>query len=182
MAKPTGKKDRAKYDWIALKEDFFRSEYIDVSPWIRHTLGQEKEQNKNVRLACAGWALDKKIWKEERLKETLAKIKEDRVARSKVLLDKIFLKIEADLNYLIDRESHNTEDTKRLWEMARTENDMPTKILYNKNEDMNFDRETAKQNLLEKIISKANDKPGRTAKGKPRSKSVQRREAIAKSS
>ena len=169
-------KPKAKYDWVMLKDDFYRSEYLDVSAWIRGTLGEKMDTNNAIRRATLGWTKSKKMWKEDILKERARLYEENHMEAAKKLLNRVFAKIESDLKYIEERDSHDTEDTKRIWEMARTEAGMETKISFSRTEDVNFDKEKAKQELLDELKLK-HDKPKRITKRRKSSGNIQRYKA-----
>jgi len=80
---------KAKYDWVQLKQEFFVSNEIEASVFIRSKLGlSEKEftSNGGVRKQINGWADDKRAWQRERSKATLKEADQELIEKLKIPL------------------------------------------------------------------------------------------------
>ena len=69
MAEEQGK---SKYDWGTLKKEFFNSDILEATAFIRSKLGMSNEEilsNGNIRKNIAGWTEEKKEFKEQLVEE-----------------------------------------------------------------------------------------------------------------
>jgi hypothetical protein len=70
-------KTRTKYDWIALKQQFMESDFIDVSPFIRETIQQDPSRNRAIADRVKGWGDEKKKIQQEMKEEALKDFKKN---------------------------------------------------------------------------------------------------------
>lgn len=68
---------KKKYDWIALKQEFFESEFDDVAPFIRQIIGQDTANNKWVAEKVKWWRDEKKKIQEEAKQKALEDFKKN---------------------------------------------------------------------------------------------------------
>ena len=59
------KQTRAKYDWVALKQEFLESDHIEASPFIQHKYSTKTALSWAVRKSIIGWTEEKKQLQKE---------------------------------------------------------------------------------------------------------------------
>ena len=80
---------KAKYDWVALKQEFFNSDFLEVAPFIRERLGKETDNDTNVANQTKGWAEAKKEWKRKQIEEVENKTRGELVNKMKVKVEEL---------------------------------------------------------------------------------------------
>lgn len=75
-----------KFDWTTIKEDFFQSDYLEVSPFIRAKFNREVCEDSNMAIHTKGWAQDKIDWKKKRAEAIQKKLDDELVKTLKVKL------------------------------------------------------------------------------------------------
>lgn len=71
--KPT----KQKYDWVAIKQEFFESDFIDVAPFIQQKYGKDTANNWQVWLMTKWWWDEKKKIQEEMKQKALEDFKQN---------------------------------------------------------------------------------------------------------
>ena len=83
------KKIRSKYNWEALKDEFFASEHIDVASFIRERLGKDTGSNTHIANKTKGWGDDKKAYQQEITDKAKEKAKQKLIEKLKVKLEDV---------------------------------------------------------------------------------------------
>lgn len=148
-----------KYDYNALKLEFFQSDFDEVQAFFEHKWSNPK--NWNILKNTKGWAKEKKEWKwkiiEKALEEQLKK-------EAKDLSLPIWFLMKAKKNAIIKIAKQITEDklmsmkdlVRWLWTI-KTELWEPTKITKNENHNTNTEELSEEDELLlEKIFGNKN--------------------------
>jgi len=113
------------YNWPLIKEEYFKSDIIDVKSFLYDKFGTF---NSNFGKKTTGWRTKKEKFLEEQVALNLAEFKKK---RSKVVAENL-----ETMLYVITREAKrlakegkiDSKDAKRYWEMVRTESGLPTRI------------------------------------------------------
>lgn len=71
------KQPKTKYDWVALKQEFLESDYIDVAPFIQQKIGKDTANNWQVWLMTKWWADEKKKIQAEMKQKALEDFKQN---------------------------------------------------------------------------------------------------------
>ena len=82
---------KAKYDWITLKQEFFNSDIVEVSAFIRHKFGIEMKDNGQVANKTTGWGEDKKEWKRKRIEEIQKQADKELINKLKIGLKDLLM-------------------------------------------------------------------------------------------
>lgn len=69
--KPT----KQKYDWVAIKQEFFESDFIDVAPFLQQRYSKDTAKSGQVWLMTKWWADEKKKIQEEMKQKALEEFK-----------------------------------------------------------------------------------------------------------
>lgn len=114
----------AKHDWVAMKKEFMAGDWLEVSPFLRTKLGENKIKNRWARLKTKGWGEEKQEMKEAALKKGMEKIMKDSTEIAESALQALLINIA--------EQARNGElpasDKKILWSMLRVEANKPTTI------------------------------------------------------
>jgi hypothetical protein len=156
--KKTGPKKKdtlQKYDWPLEKRLFFESSFAEVKAYFEQ---KYQTYNRYISMKTKGWHDEKIAWKKDINEKMLADFAANKKKRLSKMLDKLSTLTERQIDMAMENGFIHSEDLKRLWEMSRTENELPTRIIHNKNEGLNFDPEKTKRGLLEKIKNKLTKK------------------------
>lgn len=98
------KEIKAKYDWTALKQEFFNSNYLEVSVFIRDKLGIEITENGWVREQTTGWTDEKKKFKQKQIEEVQKQTDEKLIEEFKITISELLkskkILFDLDLKYL----------------------------------------------------------------------------------
>lgn len=154
-SKEKPKKDKKfKYDWEALKREFFESSFMEVKAFFEQKYSTEVAFSGNVKKRTTGWPDEKKKWKQDTLILALENLKKEKSERVKNILDKILLLVESDIEMMLERGHVDEDALKKLWEIMRTEGGLPTRITHNTNTNTNFDAVKVRDGLLSKLKDK----------------------------
>lgn len=114
----------AKHDWVAMKKEFMAGDWLEVSPFLRYKLGENKIKNRWARLQTKGWGEEKQALKEAALKKGMEKIMADSTHIAESALKALLINIA--------EQARNGDlpaaDKKILWSMLRVEANKPTSI------------------------------------------------------
>jgi len=118
------KEGRAKYDWDALKQEFFNSDILESFTFIKSKLGAETVEHSGwIKSKVEGWTEEKKVWKQKRV-ENIQK------QADKELMEKLKISLQ---DLLINKKLLFGLDSKYLEILGRIVNPNPEKPL-NKND------------------------------------------------
>jgi hypothetical protein len=81
----------AKYDWDALKQEFFNSDFLEVAPFIRQRLSKETANDSNMANQTKGWAEDKKEWKRKRMEDVQRQADKELIEKLKISLEDLLI-------------------------------------------------------------------------------------------
>ena len=105
---------RAKYDWNALKQEFFNSDILEAYPFIRGKLrGEQGDVSTNIEKHIVGWTEEKKAWKQQKTAEIQRRLQEDLMKKLKVNLEdlltqkKLLFSLDAKYLEILARMSSN---------------------------------------------------------------------------
>lgn len=136
---PIEKKWRKRYDYPALKLEFFQSEFDEVDSFMNHKGLTTKINRKDTK----GWTQDKKKFKQKivekalektlknKAKELSAKIDVDKLIRMK---NEFFDTIDLAISQMKESERINMQDVIKWLNAIKTELGETTQINQNKNE------------------------------------------------
>ena len=123
-----------KYDWPALKLEFFESDFDDVYSFIKTRLNQETDKNTQIKNRTKGRAKEKAERKEKVLEKALAKKQNELAKKVEISVDELLqakrdivdllkVKLEEYFNDLDEngKSKINVKDLKTLREMTKTE-------------------------------------------------------------
>ena len=77
------------YDWEQLKREYFKSDIIEVTEFIRQKMGKEQNKDRNVARHIKGWTQDKKNYKRKQAEELEKKARSDLFEKLKVGLEEL---------------------------------------------------------------------------------------------
>ena len=77
-----------KYDWNALKQEFFNSDALETKAFCESRLGHF---DGNMAKKMRGWPTEKKAWKAEAVRQALKRLQEQKTASVNNILDKVQL-------------------------------------------------------------------------------------------
>jgi len=80
-----------KYDWDALKRNFFNSDHLEVASFIRQTLGKETAEDGNMARQTKGWTEDKKEWKRKRAENIQKQVDKALIEKLKISLEDLLI-------------------------------------------------------------------------------------------
>lgn len=113
-----------KYDWVALKQEYFISDELEVKGFIRGKLGV---WNANTSKQTTGWSKEKQEYREDIMYKTLEQIKDSEAAKNRKALIKLYEELRrrieggkvGDLIY---------KELEAIWKILKTEIGEPTSI------------------------------------------------------
>lgn len=62
-------KKNKKYDWVALKQEFFNSDFLSAFNFMKQKIGVRSAQNGNVKRHIIGWIKEKEAWRWQQFME-----------------------------------------------------------------------------------------------------------------
>lgn len=153
MAKAKQKIDhKKKYDWPALKLEYFRSDLAEVKAFFERKFGL---YNGNISLKTNGWPAEKEEWKTKATEMVLIAFQKKRAERLGIVLDDISMLIEDGVKRMAEKGNIDADSLKKFHEMVRTELGLPSRIIHQKIEDVPVAKQ-AKVGLLDKLKEKFN--------------------------
>jgi len=60
---------KSKYNWESLRQEFFNSDFLEITSFIRQRLGKETVSDNHIARKVAGWTDEKKAWTRKRLEK-----------------------------------------------------------------------------------------------------------------
>jgi len=115
----------SKYNWPALKLQYFQAPTLHVEEFIRGAIGV---WNGNMSKQTLGWRAGKDVYLAEQARLALEKFKKDSAKQIADTLQTMSFVVSREADRLLDSPRPKTRDIKHIWEMARTEGGMPTRI------------------------------------------------------
>jgi len=80
---------KAIYDWVKIKDDFFKSEILEATAYIREIMGKEAKDDTNAANHIKGWTEDKRNWKREFMEKAEKKAEDEMIKKNKVGLESL---------------------------------------------------------------------------------------------
>lgn len=154
-----------KYDWAALKLEFFKGDSPDVGEFFQKKYGIDIAKNGNVGTKIAGWKEERQKYLESITQEALSEAKEELKDEAKVNFHKKLISLHKDRTRVLEiatamlEEGMTVDDAgktkihihykalKAIWEILKTEMGEPTHITKNENTNANDNTD-----LAEKIV------------------------------
>jgi hypothetical protein len=90
-----------KYDWIALKYEWFHSEALSVSEFLRQKIGKTAEEDGNVARQTGGWTEAKKEWRERENRLIQDEMRKELIEKLKVKVEDVLAAKNLSYNLLI---------------------------------------------------------------------------------
>lgn len=132
------KRPRNKYDWEKLKTEFMNAPELETSTFFRNRYGFF---SCHMRKSSAWWTREKKERK-KRIAEKALKKAEDQEAKNLFRsLQNVRAFFQQRVRSQEDLDRLTIKDAKRIWEILRTENNLPTRILKTDNTHHNIDED-----------------------------------------
>ena len=149
-----GKKNtRCKYDWAKMQIEFFKSEYVQVAPFLRDRYNLDSSGNGGVERRIKGWNEQKKDLKREsvetakkELVNLYAPTAEELAQMHQGLTTLFKATIKKELSDCIDpktgevKRTPNVVEIRRIWEIVKAEKLEPTAVQKNENSISEGDR------------------------------------------
>ena len=160
---PKGK-PKGKYNWNKIKAEFMASDFVEVKAFFESRFGH---YDGNMSKRSRGWspekiARDKRIAEQSLAKAEQAEINSNAIALKNILTGfKLHLSTEGEIKKL------TMKDKKIIWDVFRTELGLPTRVVFQKNENVNCDAGKARQGILDRLKDKkkTNDRPKKSTTG-----------------
>lgn len=148
------KNNKRKYDWSALKKEFFVSQSFEVKGFFEEKYGT---YNGNAKRYTKGWAKEKEVWLSEVTSKALDRIQDKEARELGKALQNIFTGLKDRVKSISDMQKLSVQDLYKLWEVFMIMNNRATKIATNINfneERKNEDELTEEEKLaIEKATS-----------------------------
>lgn len=138
-----------KYDWVMLKDKWFKSEELELSAFLEKEIGKRPDRDGNVNEHTKGWIEEKKLWKQNRNDEIQKQVDQDLIKKLKVPLTEslairnmlsqvdlkllgIFLRIGSEENPPTDKELQFLkafpDKLQDVWKRVQIELGLPTNV------------------------------------------------------
>lgn len=137
---------KRKYNFAFLKAEFMASGYYDVKAFFKELYGN---YTGTIRTQTTGWIVEKKE-RDKRIVERILKEKEDeKVAELQKALNNVVTFFKGKVKDQAALTKLTVKQGKIVWEVLRTENNLPTKITHNTNLNHDLNEEEEAYNALE---------------------------------
>ena len=148
------KNNKKKYDWSALKKQFFVSEHLEVKGFFEEKCGT---YNGNAKRYTKGWAREKEVWLAQITSKALDQLQDKESRELSKALQNIFTGLKDRVKTISDMRALSVQDLHKLWEIFMTMNNRATRIATNINfheERKNEDELTEEEKIaIEKATS-----------------------------
>lgn len=118
VAKKIKSKNKTKYDWIAMKQEYFESDFIDVAPFLKNNYSINTGDNGNALEKSKWWWDEKKKIQEELQREAMKTFK----SNMKKKWDDVFDKLEQAHVKWLDNLAEMILDQWEVWEKRKAYN------------------------------------------------------------
>ena len=150
-AKKKAKDKKIKYDWPTLKQEFFESDHMEVKAFLKSKYGRFSG---HMSVQSNGWPKEKNAWKQENIKAAQIAFRENKAKEIAQMLEDVQLLLRKEIKNRSELALQDVDALKKLWEMVRTESELPTRIIHSTNKNLNYDADKVKSSLLNKIKDK----------------------------
>lgn len=141
----------SKYDWAALKAEFFESDCLEVKSFFE---GKFKTYHSHIRLKAVGWGKERQEFRKKIAEEAVEAFRANKEKRIIGMLEKAQTILEREIAKILTDRNVDADAFKKYWEMARTEAELPTRIIHSTNKNLNYDADKVKGSLFKKIQDK----------------------------
>lgn len=152
---------KQKYNWAEIKREFFESEYKEIKQFMKE---KYKIYNATIATKTKGWSNQKRE-REQRINEKALLLEEEREAKQKSkMMKNIVTGIAMKVKTIEDLKKLSAKELSILWKMIRVENNLPTFIA--KNDNDNTHKFESLSGILKSALDETDDNPSETTPSK----------------
>lgn len=118
-----------RYNWAALREEYFTSDYLDMMTWHKNSTSlRPKYGTSTFKQHTINWHTQKKEMLMKKAEKTIQKLMEKEAEDTAETLMILIRAIKTRIKDPENLSKKEEKDLKILWEILRVENRLPTKI------------------------------------------------------